>query len=273
MYPVVTRVQAPDLGPPSCAPWIFPLIPPPRFGNMSRFGRPDLGPPSQAGRIFSSIPVVGTAQKTAALGHGLDTPTIPATAIWSDAGPAARPMYWFQFMVRLKTIDPVVWQPSTWTVDTPPPLGWLQRTSVSIPQSLPATAQARADAPLPSSFAPPMDGGLSVAWVKSVIPAATTQQLSSVWSQARALDPWAYPPWLPEPGPFDAFVAKVAIIPATVNQRAGIWSQLKAMDPGAAPNYFVDPSLWPGWLAVPNGLPLGVRRRGLRLLPLVGVGR
>lgn len=248
MYPVITRVQAPDLGPPSCAPWIFPLIPPPRFGNASRFGRPDLGPPSAAGRIFATLPFVSTAQKTAAGGHGLDIPYAPAAASWVDAGPAPRPMYWFQFMVRLKTIDPVVWQPSNWVTDSPPPLGWLQRTSVTIQQSIPATTQAHADIPLRSSFMPPMDGGLSIAWVKTTFPAVTTPQLASVWSQTKAIDPWAYPKPLPDPGPFDPFVAKVAIIPATVAQRAGIWSQLTTINPGPAPNYFIDPALWPGWL-------------------------
>ena len=239
MYPVVTRVQAPDLGYPSCAPWIFPLIPRP-IGPATRYGRPDLGPPSAAAKIFAALPTGSVAQRVAAIADAMDVPMAPPTP-YPDSGPAPRPLYWFRVFSQIKGIDTItVWQPNVWAVDSPPAMGWLQRQSVTIQQQIPAIEQARFDIPAISLSVAPTDFTNSISWVKQTFPVATAAQFAGSWSQPKAIDPGMYPPWLPEPGPFDPFVAKVAIIPATVSQRAGIWSQLITINPGPPPADFFD---------------------------------
>lgn len=277
MYPVLTKVQAPDLGPPSCAPWIFPLIPPPTFGNATRFGRPDLGTPSVAGRIFSALPATTTAQKMSSAGHGLD-PSPPPPPQPPEWGPSPRPMFWFRSFALIKSIDPIsVWQPSSWTFEAPASLGWLQREGITIPQEVAAASQSRLDTPGSVFSAPPSDGTPGVGWIRATLPVATTSQLAGVWSQHSTLDPGMAPWWLPEPGPFDPFVARVAIVPATVVQQAGIWSQRAAMDPWRVLAWPTDTSPTPAWIFATKPAPpaptAGVRKSPsyMRRLKLLGL--
>jgi hypothetical protein len=115
-----------------------------------------------------------------------------------------------------------------------------------------------------------------IPWVKTTFPAVTTPQLAGVWSLQKAIDPGKYPPWLPEPGPFDPFVwMSEVFMPVTVPQQAGIWSQRRTIDPGPAAYFMVEPPPNPAWIfknlpsappPVPGRKVFGPLDRRLKLL-------
>src|SRR5438128_3520338 len=258
MYPVITKVIAPDLGPPSCAPWIFAALPASRwYGGATRFGRPDLGPPSQAARIFASLPRPGpAAQRVPAFQSDIDTPPAPTPRV-PEVYVSPPPTFWRRSFAQTRNVDPqTMWVPNPWVVDSPMPVGWLQRTAVSIQQMIASVTQGRHDIPAPSLPGSPPDNGVSIAWAQRLtVVTATTAQLAGTWAQSKAMDPWPVPPWVSDTGPPTSTTARrISLVAPTAAQLAGIWSQFRLMDPPAAPNYTIEPSLWPTWLAVPDNL-------------------